>query len=77
MPRAPLKVGTLVAVHWIDIFSAGSWHSLKALEDMEPLLCTTVGFVVEHRDDVLKIVGTLGEMADPNAPLINDCDSFA
>lgn len=43
-------------VEWRDSSGTGGWQSLKTLEEYEPDLCHTVGFVLRETDDFVTLI---------------------
>lgn len=77
MPKSKTpKAGDIVKVKWVDITSVASWEKPATIQMTDPLECTSVGFVVDIDEDILRICGTVALTGDPNVPLLNDSVIF-
>ena len=64
--------GQMIRVKWMDILSISSWEKALALQDISPMECTSLGFVINIDKEVLRMCATIGLTMDPNSPLLND-----
>lgn len=64
--------GQMIKVKWIDIVSVSDWVKPLAIQRLGPMECTSVGFVVNSDDEVLRMCSTIGLTMDPDSPLLND-----
>ncbi len=64
--------GQMIRVKWIDIVSVSDWVKPLAIQRLGPMACTSLGFVINIDEEVLRMCATIGLTSDPNSPLLND-----
>lgn len=58
--------GTLVYVEWLDHCSRGDsgWGTLDDVVALEPVYCSTVGFVISETKDTVTLASTVADSGD-------------
>lgn len=53
----------LVYVEWLDhvSFTTSTWRSEDEFDDLSPIRCETVGWIIKETDDFIIVIGTRNE----------------
>lgn len=57
----------IVEIKWLDHASyyENTWRSHEELLDLDPPLVSTVGFLIEERENAYIVAGTMGKLDNP------------
>ncbi|MFH1569521.1 MAG: hypothetical protein ABIL09_16110 [Gemmatimonadota bacterium] len=50
----------VVVVHWLDACSTSGWEEIETLPVLEPMRCSSAGFVASEDDDAIVLVQSVG-----------------